>query len=190
MLGRQPATGGSDEGTGEIPGVPDELIFVDAKDDNEETKSNSDDIYKYRNNCKEMLTLFYVPSDYGHQFLNLSQNLGEFEQPLEADDDDDDDEGPSAINQGNQQRREKNESLSLLKATTTKRNIQGKRSKGWVLKLDTDNAHMPKVSDTTTWFRPILEEERPASLEPKWVIRLIDLPEAVNNWANAFAKAH
>ncbi|GKC53735.1 hypothetical protein Tco_1076480 [Tanacetum coccineum] len=55
---------------------------------------------------------------------------------------------------------------------------------------DTDNAHMPKVPDTTTWFRPIPEEERPASPEPEWVIPPIDLPEAVNNWANAFAKAH
>ncbi|GJS16891.1 hypothetical protein Tco_0411363 [Tanacetum coccineum] len=55
---------------------------------------------------------------------------------------------------------------------------------------DTDNAHMPKIPDTTTWFRPILEEERPASPKPEWVIPPIDLPEADNNWANAFAKAH
>ncbi|GJX79187.1 hypothetical protein Tco_0327336 [Tanacetum coccineum] len=55
---------------------------------------------------------------------------------------------------------------------------------------DTDNAHMPKIPDTTTWFRPMPEEERPASPEPEWVIPPIDLPEADNNWANAFAKAH
>ncbi|GJV99714.1 hypothetical protein Tco_1554966 [Tanacetum coccineum] len=55
---------------------------------------------------------------------------------------------------------------------------------------DTDNAHMPKISDTTTWFRPKPKEERPASPEPEWVIPLIDLPKADNNWANAFAKAH
>ncbi|GKF04123.1 hypothetical protein Tco_0034791, partial [Tanacetum coccineum] len=55
---------------------------------------------------------------------------------------------------------------------------------------DTDNSNMPKIPDTTTWFRPIPEEERPASLEPEWVIPLIDLPEVDNNWANAFAKAH
>ncbi|GKD38116.1 hypothetical protein Tco_1258323 [Tanacetum coccineum] len=54
---------------------------------------------------------------------------------------------------------------------------------------DTDNAHMPKVPDTTTWFRRIPEEERHASPEPEWVIPLIDLPEANNNWANAFSKA-
>ncbi|GJU38867.1 putative reverse transcriptase domain-containing protein, partial [Tanacetum coccineum] len=55
---------------------------------------------------------------------------------------------------------------------------------------DIDNAHMPKILKTITWFRPILKEERPASLEPEWVIPPIDLPEAVNNWANTFAKAH
>ncbi|GJV31426.1 hypothetical protein Tco_1391826, partial [Tanacetum coccineum] len=31
---------------------------------------------------------------------------------------------------------------------------------------------------------------RPAFPEPEWVILPIDLPEADNNWANAFAKAH
>ncbi|GJW83554.1 zf-CCHC domain-containing protein, partial [Tanacetum coccineum] len=41
---------------------------------------------------------------------------------------------------------------------------------------DTDNAHMPKIPNTTTWFRPILEEERPASPKPEWVIPPIDLP--------------
>ncbi|GJT49769.1 hypothetical protein Tco_0975926 [Tanacetum coccineum] len=55
---------------------------------------------------------------------------------------------------------------------------------------DTNNTHMPKILDTTTSFRPILEEERPASPEPECVIPLIDLPEADNNWTNAFAKAH
>ncbi|GKG20137.1 hypothetical protein Tco_0379938, partial [Tanacetum coccineum] len=53
MLGRQPGTGGSDEGTGKIPGVPDESIFANADDDNEETKSDSDDIYKYRINVRK-----------------------------------------------------------------------------------------------------------------------------------------
>nr|GEV87102.1 uncharacterized mitochondrial protein AtMg00810-like [Tanacetum cinerariifolium] len=35
---------------------------------------------------------------------------------------------------------------------------------------DTNNTHIPKVLTTTTWFRPLPEEERPASLEAKWVI--------------------
>ncbi|GJX33707.1 hypothetical protein Tco_0245264 [Tanacetum coccineum] len=53
MFGRQPGTGGSDEGTGEIPGVSDESIYADVEDDNEETKSDSDDIYKYRINVRK-----------------------------------------------------------------------------------------------------------------------------------------
>ncbi|GJT22709.1 hypothetical protein Tco_0892646 [Tanacetum coccineum] len=105
MLGRQPGTGGSDEGTGEIPGVPDESIFADAEDDNEETESDSDDIYKYRINVRKNAdtemkdaektaditketteqpltsSSFSVPSDYGNQFLNLSHNEEIFEQP-------------------------------------------------------------------------------------------------------------
>ncbi|GJR10270.1 TCP-1/cpn60 chaperonin family protein [Tanacetum coccineum] len=61
---------------------------------------------------------------------------------------------------------------------------------GIVVDKDTSHPQMPKIPDTTTWFRPILEEERPASPEPEWVIPPIDLPEADNNWANAFSKAH
>ncbi|GJU72039.1 hypothetical protein Tco_1263444 [Tanacetum coccineum] len=397
MLGRQPGTGGSNEGTSEIPGVPDELIFADAEDENKETESDSDDIYN-----------FSVPSDYGNQFLNLSHNEEIFEQPpilqqttpipttittppinteapsitiaipeitpfiafqlrvakleqdmseyvgtklddallkaleihiadlvekysvlptpessmkqeseksseeiiiikreqeekkqeptytikstdkaaleefdlksvlfkfmhknkfanknpanyrlyhalMEAliedenamdkevadtvrdhkrkhDDDDDDDEGPPAgSNQGKStKRRRTRESESAKKPSTTKESSKDKDPKvgsktgksaptkdpveeptdkvmvdeqytedipisdeGHVSDPeDTDNAHMPKIPDTTTWFRPILEEERPASPEPEWVIPPIDLPEADNNWANAFAKAH
>ncbi|GKD96195.1 hypothetical protein Tco_1380092, partial [Tanacetum coccineum] len=40
---------------------------------------------------------------------------------------------------------------------------------------DTDNAHIPKVS-TTTWFKPILESERPATPEPEWTIPPNDFP--------------
>ncbi|GJX27381.1 retrovirus-related pol polyprotein from transposon TNT 1-94 [Tanacetum coccineum] len=97
---------GSDEGTGKIPKVPDESIFADAEDDNEETESDSDDIYKYRINVRKNAdtkmkdaektaditketteqpltsSSFSVPSDYGNQFLNLSHNEEIFEQPL------------------------------------------------------------------------------------------------------------
>ncbi|GJU19774.1 retrovirus-related pol polyprotein from transposon TNT 1-94 [Tanacetum coccineum] len=61
---------------------------------------------------------------------------------------------------------------------------------GIVVDKDTSHPQMPKIPDTTTWFRPILEEERPASPEPEWVIPPIDLPEADINWANAFSKVH
>ncbi|GKF54061.1 hypothetical protein Tco_0160971, partial [Tanacetum coccineum] len=54
---------------------------------------------------------------------------------------------------------------------------------------DTDNAHIPKVS-TTTWFKPIPEGERPATLEPEWTIPLNDFPEPENNWANTYATTY
>ncbi|GKC74404.1 hypothetical protein Tco_1120287, partial [Tanacetum coccineum] len=95
----------SDEGTGKIPGVLDESIFADAEDDNEETKYDSDNIYKYRINVRKNAVIemkdaerttditketteqpltsssVSVPSDYGNQFLNLSHNEEIFKQP-------------------------------------------------------------------------------------------------------------
>ncbi|GKF32358.1 hypothetical protein Tco_0102156, partial [Tanacetum coccineum] len=110
------------------------------------------------------------------------------------DDDDDDDEGPPAgSNQGKSTKMIRTrESESPKKPSTTKESSKDKDPKvgSKTDPEDTDNAHMPKIPDTTTWFRPILEEERHASLEPEWVIPPIDLPEANNNWANVFAKAH
>ncbi|GJS05168.1 integrase, catalytic region, zinc finger, CCHC-type containing protein [Tanacetum coccineum] len=114
------------------------------------------------------------------------------------DDDDNDDEGPPAgSNQGKStKRRRTRESESAKKPSTTKESSKDKDPKvgsktGHVSDPgDTDNAHMPKILDTTTWFRPILEEERPASPEPECIIPPIDLPKADNNWANSFAKAH
>ncbi|GKG25658.1 hypothetical protein Tco_0398804, partial [Tanacetum coccineum] len=41
---------------------------------------------------------------------------------------------------------------------------------------DTDKAHIPKVS-TTTWFKLILESERPTTPEPEWTIPPNDFPE-------------
>ncbi|GJY79730.1 hypothetical protein Tco_0485531 [Tanacetum coccineum] len=54
---------------------------------------------------------------------------------------------------------------------------------------DTDNAHIPKVS-TTTWFKPILEGERPATPEPEWTIPPNDFPKPENNWANTYATTY
>ncbi|GKF01282.1 hypothetical protein Tco_0028205, partial [Tanacetum coccineum] len=51
---------------------------------------------------------------------------------------------------------------------------------------DTDNAHIPKVP-AATWFKPIPEEERPATPEPEWTIPSNDYPEPENNWANVYA---
>ncbi|GJS57953.1 hypothetical protein Tco_0652737 [Tanacetum coccineum] len=38
-----------------------------------------------------------------------------------------------------------------------------------------------------TWFKPIPEDERPATPEPEWTIPPNDFPEPENNWANAYA---
>ncbi|GKF75233.1 hypothetical protein Tco_0224677, partial [Tanacetum coccineum] len=56
-----------------------------------------------------------------------------------------------------------------------------KQDEGHVLDLeDTDNAHIPKVT-AATWFKPIPEDERPATPEPEWTIPLNDFPELENN---------
>ncbi|GJX26471.1 hypothetical protein Tco_0232767 [Tanacetum coccineum] len=55
---------------------------------------------------------------------------------------------------------------------------------------DSDNAHLSKIKPIAKWFKSIPEEERPASPEPEWVIPLIDLPEAKNNWVDALAKKY
>ncbi|GKG47346.1 hypothetical protein Tco_0504543, partial [Tanacetum coccineum] len=62
-----------------------------------------------------------------------------------------------------------------------------KQDKGHVSDLkDTDNAHIPKVT-AATWFKPILEDERPATPEPEWTIPSNDFPKPENNWENAYA---
>ncbi|GKA55525.1 hypothetical protein Tco_0754597 [Tanacetum coccineum] len=80
--------------------------YADAEDDNEETESDSDDIYKYKINVRKNAdpemkdaekttditketteqpltsSSFSVPSDYGNQFLNLSHKEEILKQPL------------------------------------------------------------------------------------------------------------
>ncbi|GJS20822.1 hypothetical protein Tco_0449454 [Tanacetum coccineum] len=114
------------------------------------------------------------------------------------DDDDDDDEGPPARSNQGSKTGKSAPAKDPVEEPTDKVIMDEQPTKdipisdeGHVSDLeDIDNAHMPKVPDTTTWFRPIPKEERHASPEPEWVIPPIDLPEADNNWANAFAKAH
>ncbi|GJR69875.1 hypothetical protein Tco_0015940 [Tanacetum coccineum] len=54
---------------------------------------------------------------------------------------------------------------------------------------DTVTAHLPKIKTKPDWLKPVLEEDRPETLEPDWVIPTNDLPEPENNWANAFANS-
>ncbi|GJS31786.1 hypothetical protein Tco_0492406 [Tanacetum coccineum] len=65
-----------------------------------------------------------------------------------------------------------------------------KQDEGHVSDLeDTDNTHIPKVM-AATWFKPILEDQRPATPEPEWTIPPNDFPEPETNWANAYATTY
>ncbi|GKF03291.1 hypothetical protein Tco_0030214, partial [Tanacetum coccineum] len=121
-------------------------------------------------------------------------------------DDDDDDEGPPAgSNQGKStKRRRTRESESAKKPSTTKESSKDKDPKVGSKTGKSAPAKDPVEEPTDKVMvdeqytedipisdeGPILEEERLASPEPEWLIPPIDLPEADNNLANAFAKAH
>ncbi|GJY58617.1 hypothetical protein Tco_0458509 [Tanacetum coccineum] len=65
-----------------------------------------------------------------------------------------------------------------------------KQDEGHISDLeDTDNTYIPKVK-AATWFKPIQEDERPATPEPEWTIPPNDFPELENNWANAYATSY
>nr|GEU49577.1 retrovirus-related Pol polyprotein from transposon TNT 1-94 [Tanacetum cinerariifolium] len=55
---------------------------------------------------------------------------------------------------------------------------------------DTDSAHFPKIKQRPEWLKPLLNDERPATPEPAWVIPTSYIPDAVNNWANALATTY
>ncbi|GJZ26477.1 hypothetical protein Tco_0570730 [Tanacetum coccineum] len=55
---------------------------------------------------------------------------------------------------------------------------------------DTSSAHLTKITTKVDWFKPVPEEDTPASPEPDWVIPLNDLPKAENNSADALAKTY
>ncbi|GKB06348.1 hypothetical protein Tco_0834581, partial [Tanacetum coccineum] len=54
---------------------------------------------------------------------------------------------------------------------------------------DIDSRHIPKVSLNQEWFKPLSEEERPATPKPAWSIPLSSLPVPNNNWASAIASS-
>nr|GEW26029.1 hypothetical protein [Tanacetum cinerariifolium] len=96
------------------------------------------------------------------------------------DDDDDDDEGPPLDQtRVRHQRREEPESQKEPVEEPTKevsmdeqptKDIPSPDDMHVSDPEDTDNAYIPNVPTTTTWFRPLPEEERPASPELEWVI--------------------
>ncbi|GJT93219.1 hypothetical protein Tco_1082064 [Tanacetum coccineum] len=54
---------------------------------------------------------------------------------------------------------------------------------------DSGTRHIPKVSLNQQWFKPLSEEERPATHEPAWSIPSLSLPVPNNNWASALASS-
>ncbi|GJW78033.1 hypothetical protein Tco_0139715 [Tanacetum coccineum] len=52
---------------------------------------------------------------------------------------------------------------------------------------DSGSRHIPKVSLTQEWFKPLSEEERPATPELAWSIPSSSLPISDNHWASAIA---
>ncbi|GKC05778.1 hypothetical protein Tco_0997388 [Tanacetum coccineum] len=55
---------------------------------------------------------------------------------------------------------------------------------------DTNYAHLLKIKQRPEWLKPILDDERPATPEPSFVIPTSHIPDAKNNWANALASTY
>ncbi|GJU85672.1 hypothetical protein Tco_1293218 [Tanacetum coccineum] len=55
---------------------------------------------------------------------------------------------------------------------------------------DIRNNHIPNVNLTQDWWKPLYEEDRPATPEPAWSIPSSDLPVPINNWASALASTY
>ncbi|GJU98073.1 hypothetical protein Tco_1327344 [Tanacetum coccineum] len=55
---------------------------------------------------------------------------------------------------------------------------------------DSENDHQPKADLRKDWWKPLPEEERPATLEPAWTIPSSNKLDVVNNWAFALATTY
>ncbi|GKC34796.1 hypothetical protein Tco_1047180, partial [Tanacetum coccineum] len=55
---------------------------------------------------------------------------------------------------------------------------------------DIRNDHIPKVNLKHDWWKPLSEEDRPATPEPAWSIPSSDLPVLMHNWASALASTY
>ncbi|GJZ92900.1 retrovirus-related pol polyprotein from transposon TNT 1-94 [Tanacetum coccineum] len=120
----------------------------------------------------------------------------------DSDDDEDvDDEGhPAGSNQGKSTKRRRHDSGASGSAqppskdseqsTKNKLDSDASNEEQDSDSDDNDNAHVPKVQSTTSWFRPIPEEDRPATPEPEWTIPSNDSPEPENNWENIYATTY
>ncbi|GJY08263.1 hypothetical protein Tco_0375317 [Tanacetum coccineum] len=56
--------------------------------------------------------------------------------------------------------------------------------------IDSENDHQPKADSRKDWWKPLPEEERPATPEPAWTIPSSNKSDVVNNWASALATTY
>ncbi|GKC38316.1 hypothetical protein Tco_1050700 [Tanacetum coccineum] len=55
---------------------------------------------------------------------------------------------------------------------------------------DTGNDHLPKPDLRKDWWKPLPEEERPATPEPAWIIPSSNVSDVENNWASALVSTY
>nr|GEU46542.1 retrovirus-related Pol polyprotein from transposon TNT 1-94 [Tanacetum cinerariifolium] len=55
---------------------------------------------------------------------------------------------------------------------------------------DTKNDHMPNADTRKDWWKPLPEEERPATLEPSWTIPSPNVSDTVNNSASTLVSTY
>ncbi|GJV32827.1 copia protein [Tanacetum coccineum] len=55
---------------------------------------------------------------------------------------------------------------------------------------DFENDHQPKANLRKDWWKPLPEEERPATPEPAWTIPSSNKSDVVNNWASVLATTY
>ncbi|GJR74804.1 hypothetical protein Tco_0087169, partial [Tanacetum coccineum] len=55
---------------------------------------------------------------------------------------------------------------------------------------DSGNDHQPKADSRKYWWKPLLEEERPTTPEPAWIIPSSNVSAIENNWASALVSTY
>ncbi|GJV52490.1 hypothetical protein Tco_1448231 [Tanacetum coccineum] len=55
---------------------------------------------------------------------------------------------------------------------------------------DSGNDHLPKADSRKDWWKPLPEEERPATPEPAWIIPSSNVSAIENNWASALVSTY
>ncbi|GJR62352.1 hypothetical protein Tco_1504514 [Tanacetum coccineum] len=55
---------------------------------------------------------------------------------------------------------------------------------------DSGNDHLPKDNVRKDWWKPLPEEERPATPEPTWTIPSSNVSDVKNNWASALVSTY